>query len=264
VRGETIPEMTPWRNKAHEARCEGKHGFKKAEVAEQSAHTASLRTGQLIISYRCYDCGLWHIGHADQSQNQAHQTKTGIDQQSVVGQGPDKPLCVVCGNEIPMVRISRARECDSDTPVCSEACAKARRNRKIRKKRKARMKAGKQAGIVESEEPHPVEGDRGSSIFLLLSASFPSFASGVPRKNLNPRSSVSTASRRLPDSQRATASAITPYSEFRSFLLSSRMSHKLVFAAFLRLQPWKNAASRIHSSRKSFGAVLASARQRSR
>lgn len=135
--------MTPWRNKAHESRCEGKHGFQKAEVAEQSARAASLRTGQLIIAYRCYDCGLWHIGHADQSQAQAHLPRTASDL-TIAGQGIDQPLCEICGNEIPMVRISQARECNSDTPVCSEACAKVRRNRKIRGKRKARKKPRRQ------------------------------------------------------------------------------------------------------------------------
>jgi len=135
--------MSLWRNKAHDSRCEGKHAFKRAEAAEQSAHQASLRTGQLIISYKCYDCGFWHIGHADQSQVLANHPR-GNTSETLPAQGPDKPLCLVCGNEIPMDRISRARECDSDTAVCSDACARVRRNRRNREKSKARKKARKQ------------------------------------------------------------------------------------------------------------------------
>ena len=51
-----------WLERYHNSRCTRKGGFRTAEFADEMAEKASRKTGELIISYKCYDCGRWHIG----------------------------------------------------------------------------------------------------------------------------------------------------------------------------------------------------------
>jgi hypothetical protein len=62
-----MPILGQWRNPARR-RCDGKAAYPRLETAEMAARRDSLRTGDYIIAYKCYDCGKWHIGHADLSQ----------------------------------------------------------------------------------------------------------------------------------------------------------------------------------------------------
>jgi hypothetical protein len=53
-------------------RCDGKRSYRWMKQATKQAKLATERAGKLIIAYECYDCGAWHIGHADLSQQIAH------------------------------------------------------------------------------------------------------------------------------------------------------------------------------------------------
>jgi hypothetical protein len=69
-----------------------------------------MKTGELIISYQCYDCGKWHIGHADLSQILARIP-------------PNGPLCVICGQRIEATRIEKAERKGNIIQTCSKPCA---------------------------------------------------------------------------------------------------------------------------------------------
>lgn len=115
--------MKNWIRKYAEARCGTKQAFRKPAKADEAALKASLKTGELIISYQCYDCGRWHIGHADETQLLARR-------QAV------NPLCIICGKEISKRRRRRA---GASTQVCSSECGKKKRNREYKKRRAARQ-----------------------------------------------------------------------------------------------------------------------------
>jgi hypothetical protein len=53
-----------WQNPAL-TRCDSKLAFRSLNQAAVQAERASNRTGELIIAYTCFDCGAFHIGHAD-------------------------------------------------------------------------------------------------------------------------------------------------------------------------------------------------------
>lgn len=46
---------TNWIRKFAQARCGTKQAFRKPDKADAAAMEASLKTGELIISYQCYD-----------------------------------------------------------------------------------------------------------------------------------------------------------------------------------------------------------------
>jgi hypothetical protein len=54
-------------------RCDGKKPHKFITSAARSAKRATELSGSLIIAYECYDCGAFHIGHADLSQKIAFE-----------------------------------------------------------------------------------------------------------------------------------------------------------------------------------------------
>lgn len=59
-------------------RCEGNATYRNLTIAAENAQIASEKSGHLIIAYKCYDCGSFHIGHADKSQkivNEKRETK---------------------------------------------------------------------------------------------------------------------------------------------------------------------------------------------
>jgi hypothetical protein len=119
-----------WWLKSHHARCEHKQGFEYPSVADRLAKEASQKTGELIISYRCFDCGLWHIGHADESQLRVRLPL-------------DQALCVVCGSVIPEARLRKAKRYGTTTRTCKPGCT-----HQLKRKRRAEREAAN-AGAPE-------------------------------------------------------------------------------------------------------------------
>lgn len=69
---------TGWKNPDTYNRCERKIRYSSFKKATLMAEKASIKTGDLIISYECFDCLGFHIGHADESQKIArinHENK---------------------------------------------------------------------------------------------------------------------------------------------------------------------------------------------
>jgi NAD-dependent SIR2 family protein deacetylase len=112
--------------KAHLARCEGKQGFRGPRIADRLAARASKKEGELIVSYKCVDCGLWHIGHADTTQIRAHGLMEAV-------------FCVECGKNVPQnrYRILQNLKCEM---TCSTACATRGSRRRLRHRRAARRR----------------------------------------------------------------------------------------------------------------------------
>jgi predicted nucleic acid-binding Zn ribbon protein len=110
-----------WRNPKTKRRCTGKLAMRSASQAEKAAGRASRRVQELIIAYECWDCGYWHIGHADMAQRIAH------------GKPFEQPVierrvgCAVCKEEIP----------NGLQIYCSATCRSKMKRRKS-KARKAR------------------------------------------------------------------------------------------------------------------------------
>ncbi len=119
--------------KEHFKRCVGKRRYRTGELADAAAQRASERSGELIISYECYDCGRWHIGHADASQ--------------IAARKPVKPLCVICQRPIPEQRRQQARRSGNLTTTCSQPCAK-----QLKRERKAPRPASSEDGSKGSPQ----------------------------------------------------------------------------------------------------------------
>jgi hypothetical protein len=90
-------------------RCTRKRSYRKATLADAAAQRASTRTGELIISYQCYECLQWHIGHADKSQILARTS-------------PGRPNCEICTQPIPFDRLDKAKKQGTPLTTCSKAC----------------------------------------------------------------------------------------------------------------------------------------------
>lgn len=95
--------------KQHFIRCGRKRAYRQAKHADEAAQRASLKTGELIISYQCYECLKWHIGHADQSQILARTS-------------PGYPICEICGRRIEVDRLDKAKREGTRITTCSKAC----------------------------------------------------------------------------------------------------------------------------------------------
>ena len=120
--------------KKHFIRCARKIRYRTGERADAAAQRASEKSGELIISYQCFDCGGWHIGHADASQIAARQ--------------PVKPLCVICQQPIPDRRRELARRAGNFTTTCSLPCAK-----RLTNQRRKAARASRDAGSKGSPQP---------------------------------------------------------------------------------------------------------------
>lgn len=116
-----------WKNPAHFNRCARKRGFPSMRKAEIQAERASAKTGDLIIAYACFDCGMFHIGHADLSQRLAHTRLA------------DRP-CQHCGQTIPEEKTQKAKRFRTTALYCSDQC---QRNAQ-RKRRTIRLRLQKQ------------------------------------------------------------------------------------------------------------------------
>jgi hypothetical protein len=109
-----------WQNPALR-RCDSKLAFRSLNQAAIQAERASSRTGELIIAYTCFDCGAFHIGHADLSQQLAHTVSV-------------EPGCRECNLPIPEAKKRRARACSAKAIYCSDRCQKvAERKRRAQR-----------------------------------------------------------------------------------------------------------------------------------
>jgi hypothetical protein len=90
-------------------RCTRKRRYRKANLADAAAQRASIRTGELIISYQCYECLQWHIGHADKSQILARTS-------------PGRPICEICAEPTPFDRLDKAKRQGRPLTTCSQVC----------------------------------------------------------------------------------------------------------------------------------------------
>jgi hypothetical protein len=109
-----------WQNPAL-TRCDSKRAYRSLKQAAVQAELASNRTGELIIAYTCFDCGVFHIGHADLSQYLANVAL--VD-----------PGCRECNLPIPEAKKRRARACSAKAIYCSDRCQKvAERKRRAQR-----------------------------------------------------------------------------------------------------------------------------------
>ena len=90
-------------------RCGRKRAYRKPALADEAAWRASTKTGEWIISYQCYECLQWHIGHADKSQILARTS-------------PGRPTCEICWQPIDTNRLEKAERKGICITTCSRAC----------------------------------------------------------------------------------------------------------------------------------------------
>jgi hypothetical protein len=99
-------------------RCDSKATYRNGKIAATVARKVSQRIGELVIAYECFECGCWHIGHADQAQLNA---RTPVS----------KASCRVCWQPIPEHKVEQAKYCKTKPLYCSKSCSKrARKQRK--------------------------------------------------------------------------------------------------------------------------------------
>ena len=123
--GRLLPIIGKWKNPAV-ARCYGKQAYRRVKIAEDVARRDSERTGQLIIAYQCYDCGRFHVGHADLSQRIARQQ---FDRTCLPA------VCPHCGGPIPEERRRSAWESGNRNVYCSKRCQRKGAKRARRERR---------------------------------------------------------------------------------------------------------------------------------
>ena len=124
-----------WRNKKSFGRCDRKQTYRTGDKAYQLAMRNSKKTGELIISYKCFDCGKWHLGHADQSQ-------------IIVRQQDARPTCEYCGKAIPPFRVRIDKLSQTVVKSCSTECAKLRARYLKQQRRAARQSSQEPRGKV--------------------------------------------------------------------------------------------------------------------
>jgi hypothetical protein len=112
-----------WQNPALR-RCDSKLAFRSLNQAAIQAERASSRTGELIIAYTCFDCGAFHIGHADLSQYLAH-----------VGD----PGCRECNQPIPEAKKLQARAYSAKAIYCSARCQRVAEKRRRARRQMSRV-----------------------------------------------------------------------------------------------------------------------------
>jgi DNA-directed RNA polymerase subunit RPC12/RpoP len=120
--------MTDWLQRQHQKRCGDKAAYRTAELADKKAERVSRKTGELIISYQCIDCGRWHIGHADQTQHE-------------IRHAPSKLICVECGQPMSTERLLDMQRNGIALVTCSARCSRRRARRGQRARRRVRTMA---------------------------------------------------------------------------------------------------------------------------
>lgn len=58
-----MPIIGHWKP-GEKRRCKGKQALPHGK-AEAVAKKMSKRSGEWLVAYQCYDCGWFHVGHAD-------------------------------------------------------------------------------------------------------------------------------------------------------------------------------------------------------
>lgn len=109
-----MPIDGQWRNPAMR-RCDRNIAYGSWRRAESRAQKVSGKTGELIIAYQCYDCGKFHIGHADESQKIVRKTKEHALQ----------ACCPNCKGPIPPDRRAATEANGSSIMYCSNECHNA-------------------------------------------------------------------------------------------------------------------------------------------
>lgn len=120
--------MSHWRNIWTASRCGRKLRYSE-QRAIKAAEEISLRSREHLIAYQCFDCGAWHVGHADGIQRKL----LGQDWRSLP-KAPKAPPYPVTGR-------CAAPDCGADirglmkmgTPM--KYCSKACRRRAVRKRK---------------------------------------------------------------------------------------------------------------------------------
>jgi len=90
-------------------RCDRKQGYRNPKLADQLAERATRKSGQLVVSYPCYECGLWHIGHAEVAQVLARML-------------PGPSNCEICGRPIHPNRVLKGNRKGARVTTCSKPC----------------------------------------------------------------------------------------------------------------------------------------------
>ena len=143
---EPMPIIGNWNNPAM-SRCNDKQAYRRIDIAEKVAERDSRRTGDLIIAYECYDCGRFHVGHADHSQR-------------LVREGHERrgfalpTMCPCCGKPIPEERRRAAWESGNRTVYCSRKC-RQKGGKKARHVRRAAREAAYSAWLDHYEKTRP-------------------------------------------------------------------------------------------------------------
>lgn len=109
---------------AHNSRCEGKVAYRRGALADSAAMRMSAKTGDLLVSYQCCDCGRWHVGHADWAQIRLR-----------IQSAP--PRCVVCGTLISKERLAQAQRSRTPIHACSKLCRGLYKTSRQRERRRA-------------------------------------------------------------------------------------------------------------------------------
>lgn len=128
---DSLPIDGVWRNPAIR-RCYRKIAYSSWQKAEERAEKASLRTGDLIVAYQCYECGRFHIGHADRSQKIVRE----------VAVSSLNSQCPRCNAQISDERRYQAAESGNSTVFCSPKCRK-----KFGEKRRRARKLASEADV---------------------------------------------------------------------------------------------------------------------
>lgn len=161
-----MPINGEWKNPALR-RCDRKAAYPSWKVAESVAQKISIRTGELLIAYQCFDCNRFHVGHADRSQiivrENASKPKTKVHTPIVF-----PTACPHCGQPIPDERRRAAQ--DSHTPIvyCSRKCQQKGSRRARRERREAvRARQGGEpdpsTALIEPSEGRPSRDGSGLS-----------------------------------------------------------------------------------------------------
>jgi hypothetical protein len=129
-----------WKNPALR-RCDSKAAYPNWKVAESVAQKISVRTGELLIAYQCFDCNRFHVGHADRCQiivrQSASKPKKEAERAIVLPE-----MCPHCGQRIPEGRRRAAENSRTPTVYCSRKCQQHGSRKARRAKREADGRGG--------------------------------------------------------------------------------------------------------------------------
>ncbi len=118
--------------RAHRSRCERKQGFAYVSVAVRVAREMSRKKGELFMAYECFDCGQWHIAHADNTQKALLPPLN-----EILSLTEEMIFCPECGAVITKKRLHQLKA-SQESPTCSKACSVKRSKRGQRGRRAKR------------------------------------------------------------------------------------------------------------------------------